>query len=104
MLVGPSDDIIESKIVTGPNLKLPRGASCPLSPMLATPLSGEALANRSLSFLKQHLALMKVRGQAYDGAGNMSGKRNGAAALSSLLLCTYTVPLIALLQLAEFRK
>ena len=40
MLVGPSDDIIESKIVTGPILKLQRGGSSPLSPMLATPLDG----------------------------------------------------------------
>ena len=38
MLVGPSDDIIESKIVIGPNLKLQKGGSSPLSPMLATPL------------------------------------------------------------------
>ena len=39
MLVRPSDDIIESKIVTGPNLKLQRGGLSPLSPMLATPLN-----------------------------------------------------------------
>ena len=38
MLVGPSDDIMESKTVTGPNLKLQRGSSSPLRPMLATPL------------------------------------------------------------------
>ena len=41
---------------------------------------GEAVANKMLNFLKQHLDLTKLRGQAYDGAGNMSGKRNGAAA------------------------
>ena len=38
MLVGPNDDIIESKKVIGPNLKLQREGSSPLSPMLATPL------------------------------------------------------------------
>ena len=60
-------------------------------------ISEEALTNKMLNFLTQHLDLTKLCGQAYDGAGNMSGKRNGAAAcITSLLLCTYTVPLIVL--------
>lgn len=43
-------------------------------------ISGQALADKMLNFLKQYLDPTKLRGQAYDGAGNMSGKRNGAAA------------------------
>ena len=39
------------------------------------------IANKMLSFLRSHgVDLTKLRGQAYDGAGNMSGKINGAAA------------------------
>ena len=45
-------------------------------------ISGQGLADMMISFLdKQGLDLTKLRGQAYDGAGNMSGKTNGAAAL-----------------------
>ena len=33
-----------------------------------------------IKFLKQHLDLTKLHGQAYEGTGNMSHKRNGAAA------------------------
>ena len=37
-----------------------------------------------LGFLSSHnVNPNKLRGQAYDGAGNMSGKTNGAAALTS---------------------
>ena len=43
-------------------------------------MSGQALADKILDFLKQHVDHTKLRGQAYDGAGNMSGKRNGVAA------------------------
>ena len=46
--------------------------------------SGRALADKMISFLKTHgLDPTKLRGQAYDGARNMSGKINGAAALIS---------------------
>ena len=55
-------------------------------------MSGEALADKMLGFVTDHLDPSKLRGQAYDGASNMSGKRNGAAArISSVhplaLLC-----------------
>ena len=70
MLVGPSDDVIESKIVTGPNLKLQRGASSPLSPMLATPLmimsSLTLVANRN-SFL----GIVMVREQSRLNQNNI---------------------------------
>ena len=46
-----------------------------------TGISGQALADKILDFLKcQRLDPAKLRGQAYDGAGNMSGKTNGTAA------------------------
>ena len=49
-----------------------------------TGVSGRDLANKMLSFLRSHrVDLTKLRGQAYDGAGCMSGKINGAAALIS---------------------
>ena len=39
---------------------------------------------KQLTFLRsQRVNLSKMRGQAYDGAGNMAGKTNGAAALIS---------------------
>ena len=43
-------------------------------------VTGEALANKMLGFVSVHLDPSKLRGQAYDGASNMSGKTNGAAA------------------------
>ena len=44
-------------------------------------ISGQALADKMIEFLKMHdLDPTKLRGQGYDGAGNMSGKTNGAAA------------------------
>ena len=44
-------------------------------------ISSQVLAEMMLEFLrKQHVDPTKLRGQAYDGAGNMSGKTNGAAA------------------------
>ena len=44
-------------------------------------ISGQALAEMMVDFLRKHgLDPTKLRGQAYDGAGNMSGKTNGAAA------------------------
>ena len=54
--------------------------------------TGEALADLILGFVKNHLNPLKMRGQAYDGASNMSGKRNGTAARisSSYPLALYT--------------
>ncbi len=50
-----------------------------------TGCSGRALADKMLCFFHTHgLDLTKLRGQSYDGAGNMSGKTNGAAALISV--------------------
>ena len=46
-------------------------------------ITGEALADKMLSFITHHLDPSKMRGQAYDGASNMSGKTKGAAALIS---------------------
>ena len=44
-------------------------------------ISGQALAEMMVHFLREHgLDPTKLCGQAYDGAGNMSGKTNGAAA------------------------
>ena len=43
-------------------------------------ITGQAVAEKILNFLKRHLDPSKLRGQAYDGAGNMSGKTKGAAA------------------------
>ena len=56
-------------------------------------ISGLALSDKMLDFLRsQQLDPTKLRGQAYDGAGNMSGKANGAAARisSQYLLTLYT--------------
>jgi hypothetical protein len=45
-------------------------------------ITGQALADMMISFLKtQGLDPTKLCGQAYDGAGNMSGKTNGDAAI-----------------------
>lgn len=54
--------------------------------------TGEALADLILGFITKHLDPMKLRGQAYDGASNMSGKTKGTAArISSLYpLALYT--------------
>lgn len=47
-------------------------------------ITGSALSEKILSFLSSHqLDLSKLRGQAYDGAGNMSGSLKGTAALIS---------------------
>ena len=44
-----------------------------------TGVSGEAIADRLLSHLKSwQLPASKIRGQTYDGAGAMAGKRRGA--------------------------
>ena len=45
-----------------------------------TGVTGEALAEKMLGFVTTHLDPLKMRGQDYDGGGNMSGKTNGAAA------------------------
>ena len=52
-------------------------------------MSGEALADKMLGFVTDHLDPFKMRGQA---ASNMSGRRNGAAAriLSVYTLAMYT--------------
>ena len=61
-------------------------------------VTGKALADKMLGFVTDHLDPSKMRGLAYDGASNMSGKTNGAAArISSVctpLPYTLTVPLI----------
>ena len=43
-------------------------------------ITGKALADKMLGFVRNHLDPSKMRGQAYDGANNMSGKTNGATA------------------------
>lgn len=49
-----------------------------------TGVTSRNLADKMLSFLcSQGVDLEKMRGQAYDGAGSMAGKTNGAAALIS---------------------
>ena len=45
-----------------------------------TGMSGRSLANKIISFLEElGLDLSNLRGQAYDGAGNMAGSVNGTA-------------------------
>ena len=47
-----------------------------------TGISGRAIADKIISCLQAYgLDLSNLRGQAYDGAGNMAGSVNGAAAL-----------------------
>ena len=47
-------------------------------------ITGRALADKILTFLSSHgLDPSKLRGRAYDGAGNISGSLNGTAALIS---------------------
>ena len=47
-------------------------------------ITGSALANKILTFLTGNgLDLFKLRGQAYDGAENMSGSLKGTASLIS---------------------
>ena len=43
-------------------------------------LTGQALADKMINFVRNNLDPSKMRGQAYDGASNMSGKIRGAAA------------------------
>ena len=44
-----------------------------------TGVPGKNIANKMLCFLRIHsVDLSKLRGQAYDGAGSMSGRINGA--------------------------
>ena len=43
-------------------------------------ITGQALADKMLGFLRNHLDPSKMRGQTYGGASNMSGKTNRAAA------------------------
>ena len=43
-------------------------------------ITGEALTSMMLGFVTENLNPSKLRGQAYDGAGNMAGKKNGVAA------------------------
>ena len=55
-------------------------------------ITGKALADKMLGFIRNHLDPSKMRSQAYDGAINMSGKTNGAAAriFSQYPLILYT--------------
>lgn len=47
-----------------------------------TGITGQALADKILSCLRSYdVDLGKMRGQAYDGAGNMSGSSKGTAAI-----------------------
>ena len=47
-------------------------------------ITGQALAGKIVGFLRgSGLDPARLRGQAYDGAGNMAGKTNGVAALIS---------------------
>ena len=47
-----------------------------------TGITGRALAEKMLDFLQSNgMDLTKLRGQAYDGAGNMSGSTRGAASI-----------------------
>ena len=43
-------------------------------------IAGKALADNMLGFIRNHLGPSNKHSQAYDGASNMSGKTNGAAA------------------------
>ena len=43
-------------------------------------IAGKALADKMLGFIRIHLDPSKMRSQAYNGASNMSGKTNRAAA------------------------
>ena len=55
-------------------------------------ITGKALADKMLGFVRNHLDPSKMYGQAYDGASNMSGKTNRAAAriFSQFPLTHYT--------------
>ncbi|XP_011404810.1 PREDICTED: 52 kDa repressor of the inhibitor of the protein kinase-like [Amphimedon queenslandica] len=55
-------------------------------------ITGDALSDMMLKFLSDHLDPSKLRGQAYDGASNMSGKTKGAASriCSKYPLALYT--------------
>lgn len=45
-------------------------------------ITGSAIAEKIISFLNSHgLDLFKLRGQSYDGAGNMSGRLKGTSSL-----------------------
>ena len=43
-------------------------------------VTDEALADKSLCFVRNHLDPSKLRGQAYDGASSMASKTKGVAA------------------------
>ena len=43
-------------------------------------ITGKALVDKMLGFIRNHLYPSKISCQAYDGASNMSGKTNRAAA------------------------
>ena len=55
-------------------------------------VTGEALADKILKFVTEHLDPIKMRGQAYDGASSMAGKTKGTAAriTSQYPLALYT--------------
>ena len=45
-----------------------------------TGITGSMLADKITAAISAHgIDLHNLRGQSYDGAGNMSGKKNGAA-------------------------
>lgn len=52
--------------------------------VIATGITGRCLADKIVSSLQSYgLNLNNLRGQAYDGAGNMAGSSRGMAALIS---------------------
>ena len=58
MLVGPSDDIIESKIVTGPNLKLQNGGGG------LEPPGPNAIYAPTAGWVKSHIQSNTTQGKA----------------------------------------
>ena len=48
-------------------------------------VTGEALADKMLGFVTDHLDPSKMRGQAYDGASKMSGKTNGEPSVRNMI-------------------
>ena len=72
-------------------------------------ITGKALADKMLGFVRNHLDPSKMHGQAYDGASNMSGMANGAAVRISsqypIALCTHcTSHCLNLAAVASFEK
>ena len=72
-------------------------------------ITGKALADKMLGFVRNDLDPSMMRGQAYDGDRNMSGKTNGAAARISsqypfTLYTHYTSHCLNLAAVASFEE